>query len=61
MIDTPMTWESYINFRIAAWAVCTVLALIGAVIKAVAQWRDDCHVNDESDPNELPAGKTLGL
>lgn len=56
-----MTWEGYINFKLAVAAIGAVVALICFAVAAIVRWREDCHVNDEPDPNEPSAGKTLGL
>lgn len=57
----PITWEEYVNVRLAVCAIGLVVAFAVGTIAAIMQWHEDCHVNDDPDPGELPAGKTLGL
>lgn len=66
-MDHAITWREYIEVRIA-WellfpAAIFTLCLVIGIIKCVATYFEDIHVNDEEseDKKEPYAGKTLGL
>lgn len=58
-MDHSITWNDYINVRLAIWAGGVILALIYGTVQALIQLHEDRHVNDESESLSETAGKTL--
>jgi hypothetical protein len=56
-----MTWNDYWNLKVFCGLGGMVLMLVAITIRAIIEWHEDCHVNDEPDESEPKAGKTLGL
>ena len=48
-MNHAITWNEYINVRLAFWAISVVVLFVCGVIAAIYQWHEDCHVYDDED------------